>query len=134
MESWQSLVYCIGLENRRTEMFREFKSHTFLQSHDTLGYAHVSPNGFLKGLSFGWHTSSTTGNSYGVRIIFSSCWVGVKSQPIGCTHSLIVKQIDDGSNPSVCSRLKSSSYQMLVGELRHREIWNVSHSATKILS
>lgn len=43
----------------------------------------------------------------------------------------MVKQIDDGSNPSVCSRLKSSSYQMLVGELRHREIWNVSHSATK---
>ena len=33
---------------------------------------------------------------------FSSCWVGVKSQPIGCTHSLTVKQIDDGSNPSVC--------------------------------
>lgn len=32
MESWQSLVYCIGLENRRAEMLREFKSHTFLQS------------------------------------------------------------------------------------------------------
>ena len=32
MESWQSLVYCIGLENRRTVMFREFKSHAFLQS------------------------------------------------------------------------------------------------------
>lgn len=37
MESWQSLVHCIGLENRRTVMFREFKSHTFLQSHDTHG-------------------------------------------------------------------------------------------------
>lgn len=37
MESWQSLVYCIGLENRRIVMFREFKSHTFLHSHDTYG-------------------------------------------------------------------------------------------------
>ena len=50
MESWQSLVYCIGLENRRTVMFREFKSHTFLQSQDTyvtalyhrMGYSRVS--------------------------------------------------------------------------------------------
>lgn len=73
-------------------------------------------------------------NSQDTRIIFSSCWVGVKSQPIGCTHSLMVKQIDDGSNPSVCSRLKSSGYQTLVGELRHRNVWNVSHFATKILS
>lgn len=55
------------------------------------------------------------GDTKETRIIFSSCWVGVKSQPIGCTHSLTVKQIDDGSNPSVCSRLKSSSsYQMLL--------------------
>ena len=133
MESWQSLVYCIGLENRRAEMLREFKSHTFLQSHDTQCYDIVSPNGFLKGLSFGWHTS-LTGEYPRYTHNFSSCWVGVKSQPIGCTHSLTVKQIDDGSNPSVCSRLKSSSYQILVGELRHRNVWNVSHLATKILS
>ena len=31
MESWQSLVYCTCLENRRTEMFREFESHTLRQ-------------------------------------------------------------------------------------------------------
>ena len=28
-EVWQSLVYCNGLENRRTERFREFESHRF---------------------------------------------------------------------------------------------------------
>lgn len=45
MESWQSQVYCIGLENRRTEMFREFESHTFLQSQDayvTASYRRMS--------------------------------------------------------------------------------------------
>ena len=31
MEVWQSLAYCTGLENRRTEMFREFESHRFRQ-------------------------------------------------------------------------------------------------------
>ena len=29
MEVWQSPVYCTCLENRRTEMFREFESHRF---------------------------------------------------------------------------------------------------------
>jgi hypothetical protein len=31
MEVWQSPVYCTCLENRRTEMFREFESHRFRQ-------------------------------------------------------------------------------------------------------
>ena len=31
LEVWQSPVYCTCLENRRTEMFREFKSHRFRQ-------------------------------------------------------------------------------------------------------
>lgn len=55
MESWQSLVYCIGLENRRTLMFREFKSHTFLQSlyqryhsHDTYVTALYHRMAFLR--------------------------------------------------------------------------------------
>ena len=95
-------------------------------SHHRMGYLRVSHSAGIHRVDFG-DTKET-------RIIFSSCWVGVKSQPIGCTHSLMVKQIDDGSNPSVCSRLKSSGYQTLVGELRHRNVWNVSHSATKILS
>ena len=30
-EVWQSPVYCTCLENRRTEMFREFESHRFRQ-------------------------------------------------------------------------------------------------------
>jgi len=30
-EEWQSQVYCTGLENRRTERFREFESHLFRQ-------------------------------------------------------------------------------------------------------
>lgn len=76
MESWQSLVYCIGLENRRTEMFREFKSHTFLQSQDTVGYAPVSPNGLLKGFSFGWHTSADFGDTKETRIIFPPVGLG----------------------------------------------------------
>ncbi len=29
LEAWQSPVYCTCLENRRTEMFREFESHRF---------------------------------------------------------------------------------------------------------
>ena len=37
MEVWQSLVYCTGLENRRTEMFREFESHRFRQFADNGG-------------------------------------------------------------------------------------------------
>ena len=68
MESWQSLVYCIGLENRRTVMFREFKSHTFLQSlyqryhsHDTygtplyhrMGYLRVSHSAGIHRVDFG---------------------------------------------------------------------------------
>ena len=36
MEVWQSLAYCTGLENRRTEMFREFESHRFRQSSGRL--------------------------------------------------------------------------------------------------
>ena len=32
LEVWQSPVYCNGLENRRTEMFREFESHRFRQN------------------------------------------------------------------------------------------------------
>ncbi len=40
MEVWQSPVYCTCLENRRTEMFREFESHRFRQikgvKHDSL--------------------------------------------------------------------------------------------------
>lgn len=74
-------------------------------------YAIVSPNRLLKGFLFGWHTSCVLGNSPRDTHDFSSCWVGVKSQPIGCTHSLMGKQIDDGSNPSVCSRLKSSIHR-----------------------
>lgn len=91
-----------------------------------MGYLRVSHSAGIHRVA--WVTIQDT------RIIFSSCWVGVKSQPIGCTHSLTVKQIDDGSSPSVCNRLKSSGYQTLVGELRHRNVWNVSHPATKILS
>ena len=34
MEVWQSLVYCTCLENRRTEMFREFESHRFRQFYN----------------------------------------------------------------------------------------------------
>ena len=31
MEVWQSPVYCTCLENRRSEMVREFESHRFRQ-------------------------------------------------------------------------------------------------------
>jgi hypothetical protein len=36
MEVWQSPVYCTCLENRRTEMFREFESHRFRQKFGEL--------------------------------------------------------------------------------------------------
>lgn len=52
-------------------------------------------------------------NSQDTRIIFPPVVLRLKTPRHGCTHSLMVKQIDDGSSPSVCSRLKSSgSYQM----------------------
>lgn len=72
-----------------------------------MGYLRVSHSAGIHRVDFS-DTKET-------RIIFPPVVLGLKTPRHGCTHSLTVKQIDDGSIPSVCSRLKSSSsYQMLL--------------------
>ena len=51
MEVWQSPVYCTCLENRRTEMFREFESHRFRQiGEKDVGTYDNADNGILLGI------------------------------------------------------------------------------------